>query len=976
MRNTLAMILLLLTVNLWSKPDAQIYLTQDSTCVTIHELAEALQEFDVIFFGEYHDNAILHRLEIELLQELVTTTPSLVVSMEMFERDTQDVLDSFLDGRMEEKEFITLSRAWPNYPTDYKPIIDFSRQKGLPVIAANIPREYAAKVRHEGWKAVDSVPIAQRRFIARNLVVLDDAYKTKFFATMQANMGSRAMPGSEAMFGSLYRAQCLKDDTMAESIADYLSHHPGAKIIHYNGDFHSNSHLGTAQKLALLNPELKIGVITPVLVEPEAPLEFHPDFATQGDAVIVMHRTPTKAEAAAMFKEQSKPRKHQIKIELEPENHRIFGKDTITFSAPVAHPDTLYFLKEMEVHSVKANGEELSFTYEPEDDSYSLLIVKSQKPISSMTILYEGEIYQPLKGRSAQQHHDGTRGIISGADNEGIYLPPASWYPQLINDPLMDFEVYAAAPAAFTLITSGAVERHMQDGMSYASWKTEQPTDGLTLVGNRFTEHVRQIDGITLSTYLLDADDATAESILDSLAEYHATYSALFGPYPYSSFALVENFFASGFGMPGYTVIAPQLIQMPMILLSPGALAHEFVHGWWGNSVYVDYDKGNWCEALTVFSTNYYWHVLQHDAMKAQAWREDAQLAYNLLPEENRYPLRNFIYQRTDNDAVIGYDKGASLLIQIRRILGDEAFFDGIRNFYTSYKGREVGWDALLAEFQQGPHADAIGQLCHLWLDETTIPAITIDGFTPGEEDASFTISLHQTGSTFPLLVDMSYRYPGGVKRDSFFFSTADTTLSVRLPKPLTEITVDPAHYIMKKIETDNLPYMLSRTLADSTLCILPAKKEAKDRYLPFINYIINDNISLCSDKNYKKLNWKEKNLLVMGSYHSNGMIKKLARKLPDGFSLGKGEFTIHSATYSEPTAALLVSFAHPYAPGKMITLYLENSSDTPFSARRLLHYMHDSWIVLGGGMGHAPKGMLSPPDASPYVWTTEALKK
>ncbi len=99
-------------------------------------------------------------------------------------------------------------------------------------------------------------------------------------------------------------------------------------------------------------------------------------------------------------------------------------------------------------------------------------------------------------------------------------------------------------------------------------------------------------------------------------------YTELFGAYPFDAFRIVENFFDTGFDMPGYTLLSGRLLQMPWVTLAPGSLAHEFVHNWWGNSVFVNYEEGNWCEALTTFTTYYYYNILTENDQEALSWRK------------------------------------------------------------------------------------------------------------------------------------------------------------------------------------------------------------------------------------------------------------------------------------------------------------------------------------------------------------------
>ncbi len=280
---------LLLVYFLYGGEDYAIFDSRNGEIIDLNELAVRVSDFDICFFGEFHDDSLLHELEAGFLPLLDDQTDDLAISMEMFERDVQFFVDAYLSGEIDETEFLGKSRPWPNYETGYKALIEYARENNKPVIAANIPRRYAAMLRKQGWDAIENLPGDERLFIATELMVLEDEYKQKFTATMMANMSSReGMPGKMMDIDGFYKAQCIKDDTMAESILTFYRKHPEYHVIHYNGDFHSNSHLGTAQKLSLLAPELKIAVITPVSILPEEDIQFSEDRRNEGDFLIVI----------------------------------------------------------------------------------------------------------------------------------------------------------------------------------------------------------------------------------------------------------------------------------------------------------------------------------------------------------------------------------------------------------------------------------------------------------------------------------------------------------------------------------------------------------------------------------------------------------------------------------------------------------------------------------------------------------------
>ncbi|MCD4795640.1 MAG: ChaN family lipoprotein [Candidatus Cloacimonetes bacterium] len=256
--------------------------------IELTEMVERLGEFDVIFFGEFHGNKILHSLEIELLKMFYRNNKNLIISLEMFERDVQPVLDKYLNNEIPEADFLTVSRPWSNYKTDYKPLIEFAKENELTVVAANIPRRYASMISKQGMNALDSLSVEEKKFVAKKHKVFDDEYKKLFIQTMKNNMAhSSKMPKGMMMnLDLIYAAQCIKDDTMAESILKYQRIPPRRKVIHYNGDFHSRKHLGTAQKIQILEPMLKVAVITPLMCEEE--LSWKDEDLLEGEFLILI----------------------------------------------------------------------------------------------------------------------------------------------------------------------------------------------------------------------------------------------------------------------------------------------------------------------------------------------------------------------------------------------------------------------------------------------------------------------------------------------------------------------------------------------------------------------------------------------------------------------------------------------------------------------------------------------------------------
>jgi len=231
--------------------------------LTWNDALKDLAAADVVFLGEQHGDPATHRLELAVLQGLHEAVgPRLMLSLEMFERDVQPVLDAYLQGRIPEAEFLAQSRPWPNYARDYRPLVEYAKAHGLPVLASNVPRRLASLVAKQGLDALNGLSAEERGWAASTVDIPKDRLWERFQATMQDHPGLEA-----AQIERMYVAQCLKDATMAESIARSAEADVGTVILHVNGSFHSDEGLGVPAQLRRLAPDLTSRVATVLPVE-------------------------------------------------------------------------------------------------------------------------------------------------------------------------------------------------------------------------------------------------------------------------------------------------------------------------------------------------------------------------------------------------------------------------------------------------------------------------------------------------------------------------------------------------------------------------------------------------------------------------------------------------------------------------------------------------------------------------------------
>jgi len=310
----------------------------DGSVKTLEQVADDLSRYDVVFFGEFHGHSGIHLAQMQIFRALQQRYAGMTLSLEQFERDTQPLLDQYLAGEIGEKVLQQDGRGWPNYEQSYRPLVEFAKDNGLPVVAANAPKQAVICISKKGPEFLNEIPMPDRNWVAAELHIDEGAYLDKYtsFIMSSSTHGSdkkdaddaarkgrcaddeteTGMEGGtsknthamamapdggtdgemsemmQAMIMKSFSSQVLRDDTMAESIALHLQDYPDRKVLHLDGNFHSASHLGTVERLKLRMPELKIAVINPIAVEDNNSPAWTDEDAATGDYILLVREMP------------------------------------------------------------------------------------------------------------------------------------------------------------------------------------------------------------------------------------------------------------------------------------------------------------------------------------------------------------------------------------------------------------------------------------------------------------------------------------------------------------------------------------------------------------------------------------------------------------------------------------------------------------------------------------------------------------
>lgn len=248
--------------------------------VCFEKLIKASIKAEVVLFGEYHNNPIAHWLELELTKDIAQKR-SVVLGAEMFEADNQKQVDAYLKGEINQKQLDTTARLWPNYKTDYKPLIDFAKENKLPFFATNIPRRFASIVSKKGFEGLDNLTAEEKLWMAPLPIAFDP--NLPGYVNMMKMMGDHAS-------SNMPKAQAVKDATMAYFITKNVK--PDTVFIHYNGSYHSDNFEGIYWYLKKATPNLKI--ITIATVEQSDLKKIVAENYNKADYILVIDEDVTK----------------------------------------------------------------------------------------------------------------------------------------------------------------------------------------------------------------------------------------------------------------------------------------------------------------------------------------------------------------------------------------------------------------------------------------------------------------------------------------------------------------------------------------------------------------------------------------------------------------------------------------------------------------------------------------------------------
>lgn len=569
-------------------------------------------------------------------------------------------------------------------------------------------------------------------------------------------------------------------------------------------------------------------------------------------------------------------------------------------------------------------------------------------------INYEGVIKSQFSS-SEEDYARGfseTPGIIS---DSGIYLAGSTYWVPSFEDKLVTFQLTNSLPLGWKSVSQGKrIADETIDGHHDDTWQCDTPQEEIFLIGARFNEYGHAMNnGIEAMAFLRTPDEGLANKYLDLTEQYMDMYQNLVGPYPYTKFALVENFWETGYGMPSFTLLGEKIIRFPFILYS--SYPHELLHNWWGNSVYVDFSKGNWCEGITAYEAD---HLISEQRGQGEEYRRSTlQKFTNVVDETNDFPLDKFLSRHDAASEAIGYGKSLMMWHMLRRKLGDDKFKQGLSLFYKNFKFKKASFDDMRTSFEAVSGKD-LGPYFTQWLTRTSAPEIAIKNVNIKEENDRFqvllTVEQKQKADAFTVDLPVVIATEDGLKTFTVDMKEKNQDFIIDLDGKPLKLAIDPQYDVFRILDPREVPPTWSKVLASrENLVVLPSKSDEfkKQLYIDFVNQwkaADNDQFKVVYDNEIETLPDNKTSWII-------GFENRFAKNINDAIEnyhssiLGDSVIFENSAVAKKNHSFILTIYNNKNNNYNQAFIALDNKNAIEGLIRKLPHYGKYSYLGFEG---------------------------
>jgi|APFre7841882724_1041349.scaffolds.fasta_scaffold01299_5 aminopeptidase N len=520
------------------------------------------------------------------------------------------------------------------------------------------------------------------------------------------------------------------------------------------------------------------------------------------------------------------PVRADIQVRIDPETRELTGAGVWTI--PPGESLVIVLADRFDVRRLTVDGQPRPA--EPERDGQQQWpLASNERAARRVEIEWRG-LLDPLE--AGLDHRQVLRNAAAASSPRGTFLPGAAeWHPVFIGRPLQYTLRVDLPPGQYAIVAGDLVSDRRIDRRRLQAYQFEQPGPAIDLMAGPYHVTERKFSGagnrsIALRTLFHAEIVDLAAGYLDATERYLRMYERWIGPYPYGSFSIVSSPTPTGFGMPTLTYLGIDVLRLPFI--RDTSLGHEVLHNWWGNGVYPDYATGNWSEGLTTFMAD---HAYREQAGPEAA--RELRLAWlrdlAALDAGQDRPLREFTSRTHGSDQVVGYHKAAMLFLMLRDAIGEGAFDQGLRRFWSEHRGSIASWDDLRAAFERASQRDLAGFFAQ-WPNRAGAPDLRLESAKAVQDADEWRVdfALSQDRPAYALRVPVAIGHGPDRQLHWVELDRERATFSLRSALRPDSITLDPDARLLRRLAPAEAPPILRQAMLDpATVTVLVGATEA-----------------------------------------------------------------------------------------------------------------------------------------------------
>ncbi len=613
---------------------------------------------------------------------------------------------------------------------------------------------------------------------------------------------------------------------------------------------------------------------------------------------------------------------------------------------------------EVDVFSAVEKGED-------DDGPYVRLIAQrmGMRNGGPLRVSYEGTFLESVEDVVFSRENVGGE-ITATISDEGIYLSSAAQWMISATGAMAIYDLEIDTPAGFETVTQGERTLHQptKEGL-HTRWVTTHPSDGLNLIANRYFVHEEEVrEGLFSQTFFLEDDSRLRATYMERTKAYIAMYEEMIGPYPYTKFATVENWFPTGYGMPSYTLLGGQVLRLPFIPYT--SFGHEIAHNWWGNSVFVNIEEGNWCEGLTVYCADYHYKTLESDDA-AREYRRNVLKDYAAYVKDpaNDFPLREFRSRHSGATRAVGYGKSMMVFHMAARLIGRDNFLNSLRVVAADHQYTEASWSDFINTFATAGERD-LAVFQEQWLARTGAPVLSL-----GEvefKDGQVKLEIRQQNPAYDLEVPVVLTTAQG--SEEHVVRLDGETGRFTLPgADVEKVAVDPDFHLFRRLHQQEIEATITQVLAEAEPVFVmagggAALLEAGQEFAS--NFVEDGSAALAAGG------------VLVSEGHSNvimnpdpALLKSLSP--PELQVAGKMIF-LNGKRYDRAKYDLVFAAHDPDdAAVTHLVVLCDSAQRLAGLANRVSHYGKYSWLMLPVGSGRPDRGNWTPGESPLQAFET-----